>query len=171
MQAKVRKEQKFKKRLQKVLESENLQLQRELIQRISAELDLTMLDCAAALVYLSQPNLYQSIGKAAARSDTDLEIPLTAPKNRTVRYRLDIGHKHQVRLDDIKNILVAESGVERKRIGRVDIRHHYTIVELPEGMPADIFQLLAEVEIRQQKLKIKRLRPQRKFRQPRKQEH
>ncbi|WP_031435534.1 DbpA RNA binding domain-containing protein [Methylomarinum vadi] len=166
MQAKHKKEEKFKKRLQKVLCSENLQQQRDLIQRIAAELKLDMLDCAAALVYLSQPNLYQSVKKTHSECTHSLnfEIPLSAPKRKSVRYRLEVGSRHQVKPEEIKDILVAESGVDRNRIGRIDIRDHYTLVELPDGMPADIFQLLGEVEIRRQKLNIKRLKSQRKFR-------
>lgn len=166
MQVKLRKEDKFKKRLQKVLDGENLQQQRDLIRRIADELEVDLLDCAAALVYISQPNLYHPIKKAvpAVENPIDFEIPLTAPKNKTVRYRLEVGSKHQVQEDKIKDVLVDESGVDRNRIGKIDIRHHYTIVELPDGMPADIFQLLTEVEIGRQKLNIKRLKSQRKFR-------
>lgn len=166
MQAKLKKEEKFKKRLQKTLSTENLQQQRDLIQRIAAELKLDMLDCAAALVYLSQPNLYQSIKKTLPETSQsfNFEIPLSTPKKKSVRYRLEVGNRHQVKSEEIKDILVAESGVDRNRIGRIDIRDHYTIIELPDGMPADIFQLLGEVEIRRQKLNIKRLKSQRKFR-------
>ncbi len=165
MQAKFRKEDKFKKRLQKTLAAENLQQQRELIQRIVSELNVDLLDCAAALVYLSQPNLYQAKPAVAAGTEYfDFEIPPYTAKKRTVRYRLEVGSRHQVKADEIKDLLVEESGVDRNRIGRVDIRHDHTIVELPDGMPGDIFQLLGELQIHQQQLNIKRLKAQRKFR-------
>ncbi len=166
MSINARKEKKFKKRLKNVLDNENIDRQRDLIRDIIADLDWNLEDCAAALVYLSQPNLYQRVKKMeqVSESNDDFDIPLTVTQNKTVRYRLNVGDKHQVKQEEIKNVLVDESGVDRKRIGRIDIRHHYTIVELPDGMPADIFQLLSEVEIRQQKLKIKRLKLQRKFR-------
>ena len=171
MQAMFRKEDKFKKRLKNVLESENLEQQRDLISRITAELDLNIEDCAAALVYLTQSNLYQSVKKVEQVSDfnNDFEIPRTVTQNKTVHYRLEVGGKHQVKQEEIKNVLVEVSGVDKKRIGRIDIRHHYTLVELPDCMPGDIFQLLTEVKIRQQKLNIKRLKPQRKFRRYHKQ--
>jgi len=166
MSINARKEQKFKKRLKNILDNENLDQQRDLIRDIVADFDWNLEDCAAALVYLSQPNLYQKVKKLeqVSASSDDFEIPFIATRNRSVRYRLNVGNKHQVKQEEIKNVLIDESGVDRKRIGRVDIRYHYTIVELPDGMPADIFQLLTEVEIRQQKLSIKRLKSQRKFR-------
>lgn len=171
MSVKTGKEHKFKKRLKNVLESENLEQQRDLIRRISAELDLNLEDCAAALVYMSQSNPYQRVKKPeqVSQVNNDFEIPVTAPQNKIVRYRLNVGSKHQVEQEEIKNLLIDESGVDRRRIGRVDIRFHYTLVELPDGMPSDIFQLLTEIEIRQQKLNIKRVKPQRKFRRYRKQ--
>ncbi len=164
------KEQKFKRRLKNILENEDIQQQRDLIRNIVADFEWTLEDCAAALVYLSQPNLYQKLKKPdqVAQGNDDFEVPLTITRDKTVRYRLNVGSKHQVTREEIENVLVSESGVDRKRIGRIDIRHHYTIVELPEGMPADIFQLLSEVNLRQQKLNIKRLKPQRNFRRYRK---
>ncbi len=165
------KEIKFKKRLKNVLDNENLDQQRDLIKRVTAELDLSLDECAAALVFLYQPNLYQKANNSEKKPETisDFEIPHSMTQNKTVRYRLEVGKKHQVKPEEIKKILVEESGVERNQIGQVDIRHHFTLVELPYGMPADIFQLLSDVEIRQQKLHIKRFKPQRKFRRYRKQ--
>ena len=104
MQAMYRKENKFKNRLKNVLECENLEQQRDLIRRITAELDLNIEDCAAALVYLSQSNLYQSAKKVEQVSEfnNDFEVPRTVTQNKTVRYRLDVGGKHQVKQEEIK---------------------------------------------------------------------
>lgn len=163
-----RKEDKFKRRLQRIVIEEDLTLHRELIQRTAAELDIDLLTCAAALVYLSQPNLYP-----ANTQQPKLLVPLPQPHSRgphangkMVRYRLAVGSQHQVSLDDIQAVLVEESGVDKKRIGRIDIRDTHTLVELPDGMPADIFQLLTEASIGPYRLNIKRIKPN-KFRQTR----
>lgn len=163
-----RKEDKFKRRLQRIVIEEDLTLHRELIQRTAAELDIDLLTCAAALVYLSQPNLYP-----AHTQQPKLLVPLPQPHSRgpqangkMVRYRLAVGSQHQVSRDDIQAVLVEESGVDKKRIGRIDIRDTHTLVELPDGMPADIFQLLTEASIGPHRLNIKRIKPN-KFRQTR----
>jgi ATP-dependent RNA helicase DeaD len=163
-----RKEDKFKRRLQRIVIEEDLTLHRELIQRTAAELDIDLLTCAAALVYLSQPNLYP-----AHTQQPKLLVPLPQPHSRgphangkMVRYRLAVGSQHQVNCDDIQAVLVEESGVDKKRIGRIDIRDTHTLVELPDGMPADIFQLLTEASIGPHRLNIKRIKPN-KFRQTR----
>lgn len=162
-----RKEDKFKKRLQRIVREEDLTQQRELILRTAAELGIDLLSCAAALVYVSQPNLYPSIKlqpKPASMS------PGRNPHShyKMVRYRLAVGSQHQVSRDDIQAVLVEESGVDKNRIGRIDIRDTYTLVELPDGMPADIFQVLTEAAIGPHCLNIKRIKPN-KFRQLRNQ--
>jgi len=158
-----RKEDKFKRRLQRIVREEDLTMQRNLIQHAAAELNIDLLSCAAALVYLSQPNLYPSI-KLQPK-------PAAIPPGRSphshykmVRYRLAVGSQHQVSQEDIQAVLVEESGVDKNRIGRIDIRDTYTLVELPDGMPADIFQVLTEAAIGPHRLNIKRVKPN-KFRQ------
>ncbi|CAD6880874.1 Cold-shock DEAD-box protein A [Methylomonas albis] len=159
-----RKEDKFKRRLQRIVIEEDLAMQRDLIQRTAAELDIDLLSCAAALVYLSQPNLYPAL-----KQQPKLLVPLpqsrgSHPGFKMVRYRLAVGSQHQISREDIQAVLIEESGVDKKRIGRIDIRDTHTLVELPDGMPADIFQLLTEVAIGPHRLNIKRVKPN-KFRQ------
>ena len=75
-----------------------------------------------------------------------------------VRYRLEVGIKHGITLEKLKKTLVEESGVDKNNINNVDIKNFYTLMELPDEMPQDIFQHLKSVEINQQKLDIKRIK-------------
>ena len=142
----------LEKRLVQIAGSQNLAVQRAQIESWAARHNISLLDCAAALLFLSQPQ------------------PASPPKPpesisaqyRFVRYRLDVGSQHQVMKDQIQAVLVEESGVDKKRIGKIDIRHNYTLVELPDGMPADVFQLLAEATLGGRKLAIKRIKPNRR---------
>jgi hypothetical protein len=81
-----------------------------------------------------------------------------------VRYRLDIGKEHQLTLDMLKQVLVEESGVDKNNIGNVKIQDFYTLIDLPDEMPLDIFQHLKTVEINQQKLDIRRVKSRNKKR-------
>lgn len=159
-----RKEDKFKKRLQHVIREENLERHRALIENSVAELGVDLLTCAAALAYLSQPNLYPRLKQQAKPAPVSAPVRNNLAHYKNVRYRLAVGSQHQVSREEIQAVLVDVSGVDRKRIGRIDIRDSYTLVELPDGMPADIFQLLADAEIGSHKLNIKRIKPN-KFRQ------
>ncbi|MFI3156186.1 MAG: DbpA RNA binding domain-containing protein [Methylococcaceae bacterium] len=75
-----------------------------------------------------------------------------------VRYRLSVGCKHQVTSEEIKKVLIEESGVDKNNIKIINIQGDYTLVELPDEMPQDIFLHLKMVEIKQHKLDIKRVK-------------
>jgi DbpA RNA binding domain len=146
--------------LRRILSKHNLDKQRQQIQHIAETLGVSPLDCAAALIY-------QRLGKKAQTqtNKTNPTLPISAPDKipcRNVRYRLDVGSQHQINRDQIQNLLIAESGVDKKRIGRIDIRPDHTIVELPDGMPADIFQILSEASLGNRKLALKRIKGKRK---------
>ena len=81
-----------------------------------------------------------------------------------VRYRLDVGSKHRITLEQLKKVLVEESGVDKNNINNVNIQNLYTIIELPDAMPPDIFQHLKSVEINQHKLDIRRVKARNKKR-------
>ncbi len=86
------------------------------------------------------------------------------PGIKTVRYRLGVGLKHQVTAEGLKKILIEESGVDKKNINIINIQGDYTLVELPDEMPQDIFLHLKSVEIKQHKLDIKRVKARNKKR-------
>lgn len=142
--------------LRRIIETQTLHEERQIVRHIAAELNLELLDCAAALLHIQQLEggmrmMPEWGGVGPSVSDTVSIMP------KMVRYRLAVGHKHGVSKEVIKDVLVDESGVERKMIRLIDVRNEFTIVELPEGMPEDIFQHLKTIEIRRQKLDIKRL--------------
>jgi len=155
------KEEQLKNSLKSLLLKEELALHQQLIKKLADEMQLSILECAAALSLLHQPDLVLDSDKV--ENDTVKVSKNVPPRQKFVRYRLDVGQKHSVSIDAIKVILVEVSGVDKKRIGRIDIRNYYSLVDLPEGMPADIFQLLAEEEINQRQLKIKRVKYQPRF--------
>lgn len=159
-----RKLEKLKNRLQHVLNQQNLQAHRTVIEQISSEMMTNPIDCAAALLFISQPHLFQH-PKAQEPLKT-LIPPFKSPIYRNVRYRLDVGSRHQITEEQLLTVLIEESGVDRKRISRVDMRETYTLVDLPDGMPADIFQLLSEAMVEGHRLNIKRVkRSRRKLRE------
>lgn len=143
--------------LLEIIAQQNLTAQRIAIKQMATTHNISELDCAAALLYMRQSPITNSTKPIA---------PILKPvktKYRLVRYRLNIGSEHQIQQEQIEQVLVQESGVDKKRIGKIDIRHNYTLVELPEGMPADIFQILSEATIGDQKLAIKRIKSNRKL--------
>ena len=50
----------------------------------------------------------------------------------------------------------SEAELESRYIGRIDIRDDHSLVDLPEGMPREILELLKKVWVSGQQLKIRR---------------
>jgi hypothetical protein len=147
----------LEKHLALLIAEQNLDTQRDEILQAINSMNVSLLDFSAALLYLIQPQ--------AAGLKKTAELASKKPDKqqyRFVRYRLDLGSQHHVVKEQIQAVLIEESGVDKKRIGRIDIRQTYTLVELPDGMPADIFQLLSEATIGERKLAIKRVKPSRR---------
>jgi ATP-dependent RNA helicase DeaD len=79
-------------------------------------------------------------------------------------FRLEVGHIHAVKPGNIVGAIANEAGLDSSRIGRIEIHDDHSTVDLPAGMPDDIFQLLRRVRVGGQQLRISRL--QRSFRPP-----
>ena len=71
-----------------------------------------------------------------------------------VRYRIAIGHKHKASPGDIVGAIANEAGLDSKHIGQINLYDEFSIVDLPEGMPKEIFKSLRGVYVRGQKLSI-----------------
>ncbi|MCD2449654.1 DbpA RNA binding domain-containing protein [Methylicorpusculum oleiharenae] len=144
-------------KLKNILETQSLSAHRAAIGDLVKELQIDALECAAALLYwvnsIEPPVSEKDISLV---DDEAVNVPSINPPARMVRYRLDVGRKQGLSKESLTDLLVEESGVERKMIGNPDIRLAFTLVELPEGMPEDIFQHLKCVEFNQHRLNIKR---------------
>ena len=80
----------------------------------------------------------------------------SANLNKT-RYRIEVGREHGATPQNIMGAIANEAGIEGRYIGRIEIHDHYSTVDLPDGMPPEIFQHLKRVRVRQQMLNISRL--------------
>ena len=72
-------------------------------------------------------------------------------------FRLEVGHAHGVKPGNIVGAIANEAGLEGRHIGHVDIRDDHTFIDLPEGMPRDIFRSLQKVRVVGQELRISRV--------------
>jgi hypothetical protein len=150
--------------LQKIVTTQNLHRQRQEINELAAELNITALDCAAALLYLNKNKQNQSLiaNKKPSVGRNDILQHRTPPTIKWVRYRLDLGNQHQLNLAELKKVIVEESGVDINNIFNVRIQDSYTLVDLPDEMPQEIFHHLKTVEINGHKLDIRRVKARNK---------
>jgi ATP-dependent RNA helicase DeaD len=71
-------------------------------------------------------------------------------------FRIEVGLVHGVKPGNIVGAIANEAGLEGKFIGRVDIREDHSFVDLPEGMPKQIFRDLQKTRVAGQELRISR---------------
>jgi ATP-dependent RNA helicase DeaD len=69
-------------------------------------------------------------------------------------YRIEVGHEHGVKPGNIVGAIANEAGLDSQFIGRLSIRDHYSLIDLPDGMPAEVFEHLKKVWVVQQQLRI-----------------
>ena len=75
------------------------------------------------------------------------------------RYRLEVGNVHGVKPGNIVGAIANEADIDSEYIGRVEIFDDYSTVDLPEGMPRELFKHLKSVWVSGQRLQISRLDP------------
>lgn len=72
-------------------------------------------------------------------------------------FRVEVGRINNVNPGNIVGAIINETGLEMANIGRIQIFDEYSTVDLPEGMPREIFQALKKVWVMGRKLSITRL--------------
>jgi ATP-dependent RNA helicase DeaD len=72
-------------------------------------------------------------------------------------FRIEVGSVHGIKPGNIVGAIANEAGIEGVHIGRVDIREDHSFVDLPEGMPKQIFKELQKVRVVGRELRISRV--------------
>ena len=109
----------------------------------------------------------ESRGRKESRSRDDSREGRRAPKSRgqqrrpeagTETYRIEVGHDHDVQPGNIVGAIANEAGLDSKNIGRIDIHDDSSLIDLPEGMPKEVFTDLKKTWVAGQKLNITRVK-------------
>lgn len=75
-------------------------------------------------------------------------------------FRIEVGRVHGVKPGNIVGAIANETGIDGEHIARIKIEDDYSTVELPAGMPKELFQELKKVRVVGQQLNISRLSAQ-----------
>ena len=73
------------------------------------------------------------------------------------RFRIEVGNTHGVKPGNILGAIANEADIDAQYIGRIDIHEDHSLIDLPEGMPKEVFKHLRNVWVSGQKLQISRL--------------
>ncbi len=167
----------FKQRITDTLNTEELSFFSQLIEQFQTEHDVPAADIAAALAKMVQGNtplLIKDIPKRASRKERndrggrmeDRASRRTEHDRRSKRnkdsesnikmelFRIEVGSNHGVKPGNIVGAIANEAGIDGEHIARISIDENYSTVELPAGMPKEIFQSLKKVRVQGQQLNI-----------------
>ena len=76
-----------------------------------------------------------------------VQLPMSA-------FRIEVGSNHAATPSNIVGAIANEAGLEAKHIGRIEIFDTYSMLELPQGMPDDLFKHLGKVWVGGAQLRI-----------------
>ncbi|MBT5156312.1 MAG: DEAD/DEAH box helicase [Gammaproteobacteria bacterium] len=164
----------FKQTITDTLAGGSLEFMQGILESYELEHDVSPIEIAAALAKLSmgEKSLLLEPEKKAPRerkgSSGKGEAPFrregkgkARPEKKLAegmeRFRIEIGHDHEVQPGNIVGAIANEAGLDAEHIGHIDIRDKFSFIELPEGMPRAVFNDLQKVWIGGQKLKISRV--------------
>jgi ATP-dependent RNA helicase DeaD len=176
---------KFKQRITETLATGDAHLYRPVLDQLEAESGVALIDIAAALASLSQgttplllagkperpaeahlPSARAHDREPAAEREYRRETQRSAgepkPRGRSTpgqmeTFRIEVGSVHGIKPGNIVGAIANEAGIEGVHIGRVDIREDHSYVDLPEGMPPQIFKDLQKVRVAGRELRIGRV--------------
>ena len=163
-----------------VASAEERALLAEILQRVAQETACSPEDLALAALELSlagQPLLLKGEdnfnlprnGMAEGRRDRDRDrghernggsrgerAPRPSDENMD-RFRVELGWRDRIKPGNIVGAIANETGLNGKAIGRIQIFDAYSTVDLPKGMPKDVFEGLRQLRVMGKPLQISRL--------------
>ena len=164
----------FKQRITDTLTTEELSFFTQLIEQYQTEHDVPAAEIAAALAKMAQgdtPLLLKDIPKRARKErndrqgtrdrtrDRDRDSKPRRSKGRSPDikmelFRIEVGNSHGIKPGNIVGAIANETGIDGDHIARIKIEENYSTVELPAGMPKELFQELKKVRVAGQQLNI-----------------
>jgi ATP-dependent RNA helicase DeaD len=164
----------FKQRITDTLTTEELSFFTQLIEQYQTEHDVPAAEIAAALAKMAQgdtPLLLKDIPKRARKErndrqgtrdrtrDRDRDSKPRRNKGRSSDikmelFRIEVGDSHGVKPGNIVGAIANETGIDGDHIARIKIEENHSTVELPAGMPKELFQELKKVRVAGQQLNI-----------------
>jgi ATP-dependent RNA helicase DeaD len=183
---------KFLGKIGSALESSDLSVFRELVERYEREHNVPAVEIAAALAQMVQgktpllldepkypparshdargpsaaPAAKPARGRSAANHGETAFQDDAAPRKRSTparhnefpseTFRIEVGHQHGVQPGNIVGAIANEAELDSKYIGRIDIRDDHTFVDLPEGMPREVLEVLKKARVAGRPMRIAR---------------
>jgi len=166
----------FQERIMEAMFHPQLEKHANIIEQFQRDNEISIEQIAAALSVLAQgdlPLLLTEETKQASFADSrpgvdrppSRSFAADGPRTDAPRrgneglesFRIEVGHAHQVKPGNIVGAIIGETGLASTLIGRIAIFDDYSLVDLPHGMPNDMFQSLKKARVLGRQLEISRL--------------
>jgi len=174
---------KFKESITRAVQGGEGKVFQPLIEQIEREQNIPAVELAAALASLLQGEtpflltakpaavepdfppdglqMERASGRSGAARDRAATREPHSPRRskggaQLETFRIEVGHAHGVQPGNIVGAIANEAGMDGRDIGHIDIHENYSFVDLPAGMPQDIFENLQAVRVRGTELRISR---------------
>ena len=173
--------EKFKTRISEALDQNGLDFFKDIIEQYRQEKNIPSLEIAAALARIAQGDepfmLVErkaqpredrerrskgerprgDIGSFPRDSRSKSEYKRIPPGPGMERFRLEVGYAHGVKPGNIVGAISNEAGIDGKVIGRIELYEDYSTVDLPEGMPREILQILKKAWVSGNQMRLSRM--------------
>tara|TARA_B100001115_G_scaffold184700_1_gene188309 strand:+ start:276 stop:2060 length:1785 start_codon:yes stop_codon:yes gene_type:complete len=173
----------FKQAITDTIDTEDLGVFRLVLEQYRQEHNMTMLDIASALAKIvrgDEPLLLSAdVEHKRARPrietqshsermepaqrkdhndrDSSPEKTVPPPSEGMERFRVAIGHVHGLKPGNLVGAIANEAELDSQHIGRIEIYEDHSTVDLPEGMPRDLYRALRKVWVCGELLQIARI--------------
>ena len=171
----------FKQKVMDSLQNADLSSCLPIVRELIEESDADPLELAAALMKMQQGDEPLLIDERAPRLDR-MERPERRPRETAggretprrdkpvdlqprplkdhpgiemCRYRLEVGHADGVKPGNIVGAIANEAELDSQYIGNIDIHDDFSLVDLPEGMPKEVMQILRKARVAGKPLNIR----------------
>jgi ATP-dependent RNA helicase DeaD len=165
--------QKFKNRIKETIDASDLSICHELVSSFAQDNDIDPLVIGAALVKMVQgdePLLLSDRHERTPREDRGRERSRSVesggnerrsskgivsqaralknfPDIKMRRYRLDVGSQNDAKPGNIVGAIANEADMDSCYIGSIDIYEDFTLIDLPDGMPGEVFKILKNARV------------------------
>ena len=97
------------------------------------------------------------VGREGGRDRGRGERPSGPPEDHMERFRVEVGWRDRIKPGNIVGAIANEAGLNGRSIGRIQIFDTHSTVDLPKGMPEDVFQGLRQLRVMNKPLQLSRL--------------
>ncbi len=157
--------ERFKKQIAETAANTDLSFFQKLLDELANDSGLSYEMMAAAIAHLKQngQDFLMKKRPKPKRSDRDFERDgggrrsrgrSRGPAQGMSRYRLAVGKRDGIHVGAIVGVVANEGGIDGDRIGPIRVFQSYSTIDLPEGMPADVYETLRTAKMKGRALNI-----------------